>query len=207
MKRILLCLLAMTATLANAQSPQSPDLVALTAHVNPVMDPDSLGETAMQCIHNTVCKTALDAAALYLGVDISTLTTTTGYVVGYTIVGEDADFQYPLPEDYEYCSSVVHTVSVVPATGDRASQMQMWAIGDGMRIHTWTPKRHFSEGHSWIDAQLTVIGVNKNVAAQYRAAGKCSPTAKHFIGVCRGSDGVNHGEPACKTIVDPRPHT
>jgi len=178
----------------------SGDLVVIGAKIDSVMQPKGLTDTLHECVQNATCKVILDGAAAYVGVDSSKITSAAAMMTKKS-AGETSYFDMRLPEGYQYCRSKVKTISVVPATGNRASFMIVNARPNGLVIQTWTPKRHWGQGRSWVEADLEVTGVKKDLAAHYQETKQClaEPLPKEIIN-CRGSRGVNHGQKACTTF-------
>ena len=175
------------------------DLTVIEVRLDQVMQPASLTSEIHDCTRNPACKYALDAAAAYVGID-STLITSAVARIEQSRNGEEGDFHYILPAGYQYCRVKVETVSVVPATGDRASLMSLTGSNRELRVQTWTPRQGFGSGKSWVEADFTIVGVKDNLVQQYRSKGVCK--ANYIRSVCRGAFGVNNGVPACGLITD-----
>ena len=148
------------------------DFVATSAKVDPVMQPKQPGDVFKECANNQACSE-----------------------------GEEGHFTIQLPQGYVYCRASIRTVSVVPATGDRASLMSATTNERGVGIYTWTPKQGVGQRRSWVEADYTVYGVKSDLAEKYRTESKCKPPGKNIIN-CRGATGVNHGLPACGSVDD-----
>lgn len=192
------CMISMVLTAsATAQS----DFAAISAKVNPVMQPKSPGDVFRQCANSSVCRIVADAAAVYLGVPPGRVKAALAAVPKASRKGEEGRYQINLPGGYEYCRSRITTISVVPATGDRASVMGVTATQNGMSVYTWTPKKGFGGGRSWIEADFMIIGVRSDLGNNYRASGQCRSYNRTIIS-CRGARGVNKGQPACGSVQD-----
>lgn len=175
------------------------DLTVIKVKLDQVMQPASLTSVVHDCTTNPACKFALDAAAAYVGVDSSLITSAVAQIQK-SRNGEDGDFHYILPAGYQYCRAMVETVSVVPKTGDKASLMSITGSNRDVRVQTWTPRLGLLDGKSWVEANFTIVGVRDKLAQQYRSNGVCKD--KYLRAVCRGGSGINNGSPACGVITD-----
>jgi hypothetical protein len=194
---LVLPLLFMTGVCAQAQN----DFSATSLKVDPVMQPKQPGDVFKECAHDQVCSSIISSAASYLGVPSVLVSGALAIVPKAEMVGEDGHFTIEVPKGYVYCRASIHTVSVVPATGDRASLMSATSNERGIAIYTWTPRQGTGQGRSWVEADYTIYGVKSDLAGKYRAEGKCKPPGKSIIN-CRGATGVNHGLPACGSVDD-----
>jgi hypothetical protein len=101
-------------------------------------------------------------------------------------------------EGYKVCHVQVRTVSVVPASGDRASLFSLTATSNGVSIYTWTPRQKTGQGRSWYDGYVAITFVKASLYPQYLTAGKCTiPATGKKAYACRGAKGVNKGLKAC----------
>lgn len=94
--------------------------------------------------------------------------------------GEEGHYSLEVPAGYVYCCSSIRTISVVPATGDRASVMGATSNGRDIAVYTWTPRQGIGQGRSWVEADYTLYGVKKSLADKYRSEGK-APQAKTLV--------------------------
>ncbi len=177
----------------------SDDFTVISVKLDQVMQPKSATDTFVECTQNAACKAIIDVAAAYVGVDSSMFTSAVA-AIAESKAGEESRFAYKLPSGYQYCRAKVETVSVVPATGDRASFMSIDADAREVRAYTWTPRQNLGNGRSWIEANFTIIGVKDNLVQQYRSNGRCK--AAYIRAECRGARGVNKGVQACGNITD-----
>lgn len=187
-------------------APTGGDLTVIKVKLDQVMQPASLTTVFHDCTTNPACKFALDAAAAYVGVDSSLITSAVAKMQK-SQVEEDGDFHYILPSGYQYCRAMAETVSVIPPSGDRASLMSLTGSNRELRVQTWTPRLPPGEGRSWVEANFTIIGVRDNLVEQYRARGVCK--ANYIRAVCRGAAGSGRpafngypASPACSKITD-----
>jgi hypothetical protein len=100
------------------------DLVAVYVKVNPVMKPKTGGDVILECAQNDLCRTAVDAAAAWLGVPPGTVTGAMALVPKVRRAGEEGWYMIALPEGYEYCRTRIKTISVTPNTGDEPHTCQ-----------------------------------------------------------------------------------
>jgi hypothetical protein len=93
------------------------EVLIITHHINPKRNAETGWETAGDCLRNSVCGSLLKAGAVAIGVP-------TGAVeVVKLLVHTAKSSHYALspPDGYQVCHVQVRTVSVVPASADRAS--------------------------------------------------------------------------------------
>ncbi len=195
----LACIVAALATLFVTPAQAGDDLIVIQVKLDQVMQPKSVTDTLVECTKSPICKAALDAAAAYVGVDSSKITSAVA-LIGQSKAGEESNFSYKLPSGYQYCRAKIQTVSVVPASGDRASFMSITGTAREVGVYTWTPVLGLGQGRSWVEADFTIVGVRDALVQQYRSSGVCN--AKYVRAECRGATGVNKGSPACGVITD-----
>ncbi len=177
------------------------DFVVTKALINQVMQPKNAIEVIQDCAKNAVCRSAVDAGATALGAPPGAVTAAVVAIPRAERKGEEGFYTFALPKGYQYCRSAIETVSVVPATGDRASYMSASSQKSAVAVYTWTPKQGAGKGRSWVEANLTIYGVSDSAADANRAQGRCRPIGQKLI-ECRGAKGVNKGLPACGRAAD-----
>ncbi len=188
-------------SLTQASMLYAQEFVTIAVKLNQVMEPKSITTVGQECANDPLCKNILSKAAQTLGVPPGLVSAALALIPKAERVGEEGRYTYQLPTGYKYCRSEIETVSVVPATGDRASVMSARALDNGIGVYTWTPRRGLGDGRSWVEANFTIIGVRDDLAQRYRTAGTCKPVGNLVID-CRGAKGVNKGKPACGTVRD-----
>jgi hypothetical protein len=99
--------------------------------------------------------------------------------------GEDGYFAFPLLSGYQFCRAHVDVLSTVPASGDRASVLSIATGSNGPGAYTWTPKRHWTEGRSWVEFRLQVTSVREDLLANALKNGDCKSPA--MIIDCKGT--------------------
>lgn len=177
------------------------DFVVIQQKINPVMQPKNVADALSECARDNLCRGLADAAATYLGVPPGRVSAALAALPQAQRAGEEGRYMISLPTGYQYCRSRIQTISVVPATGDRASVMGASSRENGVGVYTWTPKQGLGKGRSWVEADYTIYGVRAAIADKERQAGKCKPFGTTLIS-CRGATGVNKGAPACSTVSD-----
>jgi hypothetical protein len=180
---------------------QSTDYVIVQSTINPVMQPKSIVDAAQECSNDSICRTLADAVASYFGATPGSISAALASVPRAESKGEESWFTIQLPSGYQYCHSKIETISVVPASGDRASVMGASSMKDGIGIYTWTPRRGVGAGRSWVEAKYTLLGVRDDLADAARRDGTCKAFGAQLID-CRGATGVNKGMPACGVSQD-----
>ena len=159
-------------------------------------------DTVFDCANNPECTALVDAGASYLGAPPGLVTAFLAVIPQNQIIGEETRTRYELPPGYQYCKSKVETISVIPATGERASFMSATRRGNGIDVYTWTPRLPPGQGRSWVEANFTIMGIKDFSLAQ--AAGCVFPLgSEKYLLECRGASGVNKGLAACSTYTDP----
>jgi hypothetical protein len=192
-------LISTLATLHASLALAGDDLTVIKLTLDQTMQPKGITDTIVECARSPICKVALDAAAAYVGVDSSVVTSAVA-LAAQTSAGEENNFSFPIPDGYQYCRAKIETVSVVPASGDIASFMSITGTASSVDVYTWTPRLPVGQGRSWVEADFTIVGVRNELAEQYRARGVCN--AKYVRAECRGATGINKGSPACGIITD-----
>jgi len=74
----------------------------------------------------------------------------------------------------------IHSLSVDPAEGDRASLFSLTATSPEVAIYAWTPIKGAGQGRGWYDGYVTVTFVPVNTPAE-----RCSVTDTKYNYVCR----------------------
>ena len=95
-----------------------------------------------------------------------------------------------LPSGYVYCKSEMKMVSIVPKDGPRGSTFLGEAKESSLFLETWTPTKKPWDGRSWVEANLTLIGVRKDLADSRYQDGTCQRPNRH-LWYCRGGGCVD----------------
>ncbi|WFU00691.1 hypothetical protein QA648_10960 [Rhizobium sp. CB3171] len=179
------------------------DIVVIATRINPERAAKNLGTVLRECTGNEICNGALDAALAEFGIPEGSAKMAMDFIPNVTQGGENTFYDLQLPSGYSFCHMKMDFYSAVPASGDRASFIDMNLTAALVRINTWTPVRGLGEGRSWVDAFITVEGVRNDVADQWYSSGKCTMARNERL-TCRGdfnSSQVNHGQPGCRDIT------
>lgn len=160
--------------------------VAIGVTIDNVRGPQNLFDVARSCSANNLCAGLLAAAEYFSGLPVSQVVGIAA-LLSRNVYGEGTESNLTLPSGYAYCMARVHTVSIVPNGGDRGSLLLTRADGNGLNVQTWTPVLPPFDGRSWVEANITLIGVRNDLAeASYRNDGPCyRPNSRVFL-YCRG---------------------
>ncbi len=162
------------------------DFVVTKVYVDNVMQPKNLLDIAKDCDNNPQCKLVAKAAAEYFQLPIDKTISGMAYLAPAR-EGEGWHSTVTLPAGYQYCTSSMRMVSIVPHDGPRGSLWRGATQLNGMYLESWTPKQTLFGGNSWVESEVTLVGVKENVAFEARSAGKCnSAAAGRSIWYCRG---------------------
>lgn len=179
---ILACLLSP----ANAKS--SNRSIVKMYRVNSIMQPKSLPDTFFECMRDPVCKAVLGSATDALGIP-SEAVEIAGLAAPSKRKGEDTSYAFYPPKGYLICAAKVRTMSVVPASGSRATTAGFNAHSTGFGVYTWTPRRPLFEGRSFYDGYLTIKYVRASRYPQLLVDGECTVTSKPRRIGCKGRCG------------------
>lgn len=197
-----LCALAATIfPSAFAQVPTS-ELIVIKVKVDAVRGPQTIFDVFRECANDATCQAALSAIDAYFGGAVLTTISQFALEVGEDIEGEDTTYRIQLPNGYYYCRTHIDVISVAPATGDRASFMDVTSDVNGLTVKTWTPEEGLGNGESWMEADFTVVASREDVTGALRNQGVCRSADRYLRYQCRGATGVNNGAPACGPTVD-----
>lgn len=198
--------------LGMAQGAGASDVIVIKTKLDVERQPKNEISVVSDCIHNPACLALIDAAASMAGAPPGAVSVVLADIPRFETEGEETRIRYELPAGYFYCKSKIETISVVPATGDRASLMTATRNSSsgyvGIDVYTWTPVLPFGQGRSWVEADFTIIAIREGAAySNYSDKAACVPlldssNTKDLMS-CRGSRGVNKGMPACGTVTDP----
>lgn len=178
------------------------EFVTVGVKLNRVMAPKSITAAAQECAKDPLCKQVVSKAGeLLLGIPPKAISVALALIPQAHRAGEEGWYTFTLPNGYVYCRSEIETVSVSPASGDRASVMGASSIDNGVTVYTWTPRQGVGGGRSWVEANYTLVGVRADVAEKHRQAGICKQPGRVLVS-CRGAKGINKGMPACGSVRD-----
>lgn len=201
MKTILLASLLFVPTLA---TPQEFKVVGFGVDVD--RSPKNLAHTVADCVNNNYCKKGLEVVAAYVGIPPNAMEVVAiaGKAHRLGQIGNDNEttrFDWEMPDGYQTCRLSVNVNSTVP-TGDRGAILDVAVHPKRVHIVTWTPINNLGEGNTWVDADLVMLAVRDDVAARYRANGKCNSVADRvWVYRCRGRNGDAERSP-CGSYSD-----
>lgn len=175
------------------------DLMLVKARLEQTMKTHSITGSTAECLKHPECKAAIDAAAAYLAVDPKVITTMTT-PISAEWKGEKGDYHYLLPAGYQYCRAKIETLSIVPKDGDESAYMTVTGSDHDLRIQAWAPQSGLYAGKTWVEADISLVGVKDSLVQEYRSKGIC--TDKYISKFCRGGDRYHKGSPPCNLIKD-----
>lgn len=153
----------MLAHSSSAFSQSRPEYVAVAMHIDQVMDPKNIFDVARDCQNNNLCAGALSAISTLSGSPFVAAVAVAA-TLSRTNFGEGNGFTIGLPSGYRYCSAHFSLTSIVPHDGDRGSRILLRADDAGLYAETWTPVMPFGQGRSWVEGNITVVGVRADLA-------------------------------------------
>lgn len=168
---------------ASAQT-SSDEYVIIGSHIDNVRQQKSIFQTADDCENNPACVVLAKVVSAATEIPVDKFITALATLSGST-EGEGTFTKIALPAGYSYCAASMQLVSIVPHDGDRGSTFLGRADADGLYTETWTPVLPPFEGRSWVEADLTVIGVRSDLAQLNYANGRCRPPGRAIF-YCRG---------------------
>lgn len=170
---------------AIAQQFGSTDYVIISSHVDNVRQQKTVFQVISECTNNPICSIAASAVAASTGIPIDKMFTAVA-ILSSKSEGEGTYTNIGLPPGYAYCSSSMKLQSIVPRDGDRGAMFLGRADATGLYTETWTPVLPPFMGRSWVEGDLTVVGVRTDLAQSAYASGKCHAPGRAIF-YCRGS--------------------
>jgi hypothetical protein len=190
-KRLMLIALPVLAMSASGIAQGPSDYVVVGAHIDQVENPTTIFQGAAECTNNDLCKAALSAISAASGVPVDKAVAVAA-MLSTSKDGEGADNLVSLPDGYMYCSAQFHLTSIVPHDDERASTLLVEARQEngrgGVNVETWTPVQGMFGGRSWVEGDLTVVGVRSDLADSAYSMGTCHsvPNQRRAFLSCRG---------------------
>ena len=195
MKFIISLLLCTTVGCAAAQT--LPTFVVASTKIDEVRTPKNLTDVARDCDESMICTAFLKAASAYFQVPIDSVVTGAALLASNRS-GEGTTMTISLPAGYVYCRSQVRMISIVPNDGPRGSTLMVRPVWKGLAVETWTPVRGLGEGRSWVEAELTILGIEESETFAFGDFDKyCKAGNGRSILTCRGGgcvDTVDDGQ-------------
>jgi hypothetical protein len=187
--------LALTIALSmtsGASGQSSLNYVVVQAHIDRVQNATDIFQFARDCSNDSICSGVISAISSVSGYPIDRAVAVAGALAS-SRNGEGSNTLVSLPDGYSYCTARFQLVSIVPRDDERASTLFLEGREEngkaGVAVETWTPERH-DGGRSWVEGDLTVVGVrHEQAAAAYAGATPCYrvPDNRRAMFVCRGS--------------------
>lgn len=172
------------------------EYVVVGSHVDNVRNQHSIWDSMRQCTNDAVCSGLLSAIEAYSGVPVGKIATV-GAQLSTQQDGEGTFMKVGLPAGYAYCRAQMRMTSIVPHDGPRGSTFLGRADPDGLYMETWTPVLPPGQGRSWVEGDVTVVGVRQDIAGARYASGACRPAGGRALWYCRGGGCVateDHGQ-------------
>ena len=189
-----------SATLAIAE----PDFVVVSTKIDNVRDQKNVFQVAQECDNNSICTALMTAASSYFQIPIDKLVSGTALLANNKS-GEGTFMTIGLPSGYSYCKSQMRMVSIVPRDGDRGSTFLGRADAKGMYAETWTPVQGIGQGRSWVEAEITLVGVLDSLASWSYSSGTCRKPESRNLFYCRGGGCVNTNDDGQRVPSAARP--
>jgi hypothetical protein len=163
---------------------QSSDFIVSNVYIDNVRQPRNVLDIARDCVNNKGCALFLNAVDNYFQLPISR-TVSVAAALAPTHNGEGTYVHSTLPSGYAYCKATMKMTSIVPYGGPRGSLFMAMSKPDGLYYETWTPRLPPTEGRSWVEAGVSIVGVRQDLAASARANGTCYGPER-VLWYCRG---------------------
>jgi hypothetical protein len=160
------------------------DFVIVASHIDNVRQQTTIFQAAFQCTENPACVALAEVVSAASGVPVNKIVAVAAKL-STDRQGEGTFMNLKLPDGYAYCSSSMRLTSIVPHDGDRGSTFLGRADADGLYSETWTPVMPAFQGSSWVEGDLTVVGVRSDMAAVKYMIGTCQRPGRAIF-YCRG---------------------
>jgi hypothetical protein len=181
---------ALFGPVASGQS--SPEYVVVEAHIDAVQGPTNIYQLAADCSNNSTCQGAMQAISAATGYPVGEAVAVAG-ALDYGREDEGSHTMVSLPQGYSYCTARFNLTSIVPRDGARGSTLMLEGRQEngsaGVWVETWTPRQQIFDGRSWVEGNLTVVGVRNDLAAAaYPGHTPCYsvPNNRRIFFACRG---------------------
>ena len=163
---------------------QSSDFVVTNVYIDNVRQPKSVLDIARDCANNPGCAVFLKAVDNYFQIPVSRVVSV-GAALAPSQQGEGTYVTATLPSGYAYCKATMKMTSIVPHDGPRGSLFMAMSKPNGLYYETWTPVLPITEGRSWVEAGVSIVGIRQDLAASAYANGTCFPPER-ALWYCRG---------------------
>ncbi len=181
--------------LSGAATAQESEYVVVGVHLDNVREQKNIFTTAEECANNPACVALMNAAENYFQVPVGKVVSGLATLAADN-QGEGTYMHFALPPGYQYCKAKMTMGSIVPHVGPRGSLFLGRAEQRGLYVETWTPVNQMFAGGSWVEADLTIVGVRDDLAASsYENGGSCinpiSDAGMRHLFYCRGGGCVD----------------
>jgi len=166
-------------------STQRSEYVVVATRIDNVRSHKSIFDGMRECAENNICASLVTAGSQYFGIPVDKVIAA-GALLSDRSQGEGTWMSIGLPDGYSYCKARMETVSIVPNDGPRGSLFLARADSAGLSIETWTPVLPPLQGRSWVEANISVVGVRNDLAAARIADGTCRRGNERHLVYCRG---------------------
>ena len=162
----------------------------IATHIDQVREPNSIFKFAQDCVDSAVCAGLLTVASDYYNLPLDKVVVSAAGLSGNKD-GEGANMRLSLPPDYVYCKSEMRMTSIVPHDGPKGSTFFSQVEDNGIYLETWTPALPSGDGRSWVEADVSVLGVAQGLAEAKYADGTCVRPGGRYLFFCRGGGCVD----------------
>lgn len=159
--------------------------VMVGMHVDNTRQPKDIFRTLTECANNKTCMAAAQAVGEAYGIPVGEIVAAAG-VIGSSAPDEGTYMRLSPPPGYSYCRASMKLTSIVPHDGDRGSTFLGRADDESLYSETWTPVQGPFDGRSWVEGDLTLIGVKNEYAEQEYQSGRCARPGSRVWFYCRG---------------------
>lgn len=160
------------------------DYVVVASHIDNVRQQTNIFQVIQDCSNSVSCSILAKAIASATGIPVDKMVTIVGAVT-QSRAGEGTFMTLALPSGYSYCSSSMRLTSIVPHDGPKGSTFLGRADATSLYSETWTPVLGPFDGRSWVEGDLSVLGIRTELAQSSYANGKCHAPGRAIF-YCRG---------------------
>ena len=160
--------------------------VAVSMHVDNTRQPKDIFRVLSECANNEKCMAIAEAVGEAHGIPASEIVAAAG-IIGSSAPDEGTFMRLSPPTGYKYCRASMSLTSIVPRDGARGATFLGRADDESLYSETWTPVRQFGEGRTWVEGNLTLIGVKNEFAEEEYKSGRCVRGGSRVWFYCRGS--------------------
>ncbi len=173
------CLLGVSATA------QGGEFVLASVHIDNLRQAKTIFDGAKDCTNNSICKNILSAASSYYGIPADKVVAVAA-LLSSSGDSELTEMNIKLPPGYSYCKSSLHTTSIVTHDGPRGSTLLARADPRSLNVQTWTQVLPPGHGRTWVEADISIVGVSDALAEASYNNGSCFRPGNRIFLFCRG---------------------